>query len=511
MSVFQQIVASETARQQRGDQDIQNMFQQFGQAFEQGRQQRQQREAAIQMAEGELKGLQQVGAVSDDEVAGLLEAFASGERKQQTDALANLQGLKGRTAIIQQFEDRELKKRQAEAGIAGTEAGTVATLQDVDIKTPAQQAATRAVQTRQEEFAEFDNHLDSIRSGQAAGNFFNAMGITDEAEQNIITKGIERGDSNDTIFNRLKQQRALTDDPVQKFKMLEAQAKAGKAITDAQLSEADLAFRSEELRQVKDPDSPLNQKKQLELKIAQNNAEKGAMEIKKSIDEAADEKASAFIGLNEAFRDNEEMNDYIDLAIGQATERLTPEMVVKVAKLIPMDGDLVANLLDKRAAGFGSITKMIPGTPAADLASTLLTIQSDAAFSALLAMKEKGGTLGQIAVKELEALQNSRSNLQQSQTPEQLVKNLKKYKEIRSRVLTNMQTKLKQRYGEIPAELSSSFGGGQQAPQSQDFTGTPIEEIPEGSGMFEGKQGTFTRTNRGTMFTDTQGNVYQVD
>ena len=80
------------------------------------------------------------------------------------------------------------------------------------------------------------------------------------------------------------------------------------------------------------------------------------------------------------------------------------------------------------SAGFvGSLVKGLPGSTARDLSSNLDTIRANLGFAELQAMRDAsptGGALGAIAVQELTALQSTVASLDQSQSPEQLRKNL---------------------------------------------------------------------------------------
>ncbi len=128
---FESIISGELARQAQGSRDIQNIFAQFAGGIEQGRQQRAQEEAQIQMAEAE------VGAIADaipnavtpeflerfqssnkaGEKAALLHELKTGielGRQQEQDALnqANIQsqivsrGVKNLSSLPQSFEPR---------------------------------------------------------------------------------------------------------------------------------------------------------------------------------------------------------------------------------------------------------------------------------------------------------------------------------------------------------------------------------------------------------------------
>jgi len=85
------------------------------------------------------------------------------------------------------------------------------------------------------------------------------------------------------------------------------------------------------------------------------------------------------------------------------------------------------------STGFvGGILKGVGGTPAKDLASLTTTIQANIGFDRLQRMREEsptGGALGQVAVQELEALQATLGNLDNSQTNQQVVENLTRLEE----------------------------------------------------------------------------------
>lgn len=85
------------------------------------------------------------------------------------------------------------------------------------------------------------------------------------------------------------------------------------------------------------------------------------------------------------------------------------------------------------STGFvGGILRKVGGTAAKDLASLTTTIQANIGFDRLQRMREEsptGGALGQVAVQELEALQATLGNLDNSQTNEQVVQNLTRLEE----------------------------------------------------------------------------------
>ena len=86
---------------------------------------------------------------------------------------------------------------------------------------------------------------------------------------------------------------------------------------------------------------------------------------------------------------------------------------------------------DKLASGWttGIMSKadILPGTPQYDLKAELVTIMANIGFDRLQRMRDEsptGGALGQVAIQELAALQNSIANLDRAQSPEQFRKNL---------------------------------------------------------------------------------------
>jgi hypothetical protein len=104
----------------------------------------------------------------------------------------------------------------------------------------------------------------------------------------------------------------------------------------------------------------------------------------------------------------------------KATMAKTENVSNKIQSTIPNVGAWTSGFI-------GDTAKHISGTPAADLAANLKTIKANLGFEALQEMRNNsptGGALGSIAVQELEALQATWQNLEQSQSPEQLKENL---------------------------------------------------------------------------------------
>lgn len=87
----------------------------------------------------------------------------------------------------------------------------------------------------------------------------------------------------------------------------------------------------------------------------------------------------------------------------------------------------IKNVSYLTAGPVGTATEKIPGSPARDLRAVIDTIRANIGFEELNAMRQAsptGGALGQVSERELGYLQAVLSNLEQSQSPEQLKSNL---------------------------------------------------------------------------------------
>jgi hypothetical protein len=81
------------------------------------------------------------------------------------------------------------------------------------------------------------------------------------------------------------------------------------------------------------------------------------------------------------------------------------------------------------SAGLAELTSGVPMTPALNLASDIQTIKANIGFDKLQQMRDlspTGGALGQVAIQELDALQNSIASLNQKLPPDRLKSNLRK-------------------------------------------------------------------------------------
>lgn len=147
------------------------------------------------------------------------------------------------------------------------------------------------------------------------------------------------------------------------------------------------------------------------------------------------------------------------------------------------------------STGFvGGILKGVGGTPAKDLASLTTTIQANIGFDRLQRMREEsptGGALGQVAVQELEALQATLGNLDNSQTNQQVVENL---------------TRLEQQYRKSMQEIYNAALKDQAEGKINTKTGRAISPMDyfsqEDINMLSGAGGNTPPTSGGGMTND---------
>ncbi len=101
--------------------------------------------------------------------------------------------------------------------------------------------------------------------------------------------------------------------------------------------------------------------------------------------------------------------------------------------------DLIAKAEEFSVTGMFSLINFIPGTPQHDAARMVETIKANVGFDRLQQMREAsdtGGALGQVSEFENRLLQSTIGNLELSQTQEQFLKNLRRVKDIYTRIIT---------------------------------------------------------------------------
>lgn len=157
----------------------------------------------------------------------------------------------------------------------------------------------------------------------------------------------------------------------------------------------------------------------------------------------------------------QKIDDLKEKAAERADKKLAAaESAVGAADRIIGKVDEALPLVSGLTAGLGSVTSFIPGTSGANLRSTLETIKANLGFDRLQQMRDAsptGGALGQVAVKELDALQSSVSSLDLNQSPERLRNNLE---QIKTHYARWRQATL----GKLPEEKRTEPGAGSLTP-----------------------------------------------
>ena len=132
------------------------------------------------------------------------------------------------------------------------------------------------------------------------------------------------------------------------------------------------------------------------------------------------------------------------------------EGVVSGTNIVLGKIDEAEKLISGRTTGVGSYLSVIPGTNARELSTALGTIKARLGFDQLQQMRNAsptGGALGQVAVKELEALQSAVASLDQGLSPDALRQNLR---QIRDSYTRWQESAL----GKLPAERQRPDVGG---------------------------------------------------
>ena len=139
---------------------------------------------------------------------------------------------------------------------------------------------------------------------------------------------------------------------------------------------------------------------------------------------------------------------YRDIPIpGSDGERDEAAMNLKATQRLAAEGEqfqtMVGNIDDaismvnNTSAGFGAMTSGVPTSPARNLKAKLDTVQALIGFDKLNEMRQTsptGGALGNVTERELEFLQSVRGSLDTGQSPEQLKQTLEEVKQSLSRL-----------------------------------------------------------------------------
>ncbi len=124
-------------------------------------------------------------------------------------------------------------------------------------------------------------------------------------------------------------------------------------------------------------------------------------------------------------------------AAAAAKDELTQRYGSVVAEDIGRAIDMVEGA-NFPVTGFGSLAAPLPGTPPHDLSKLLDTVKANAGFDKLQQMREAsptGGALGQVSERENQLLQAAIGNLEQSQSTDQLLFNLRRVGRIYSDII----------------------------------------------------------------------------
>lgn len=120
----------------------------------------------------------------------------------------------------------------------------------------------------------------------------------------------------------------------------------------------------------------------------------------------------------------------------------------------------------------GNILSRVPGTEAYDVAALTQTIRANIGFDRLQRMRAEsptGGALGNVTVQELARLESVMGNLEQAQSQEQFVRNLRRLEEQYIGIMERVSP-------ELAAEMGYNQGGGQGGSGSA-LTAADISEM----------------------------------
>lgn len=140
--------------------------------------------------------------------------------------------------------------------------------------------------------------------------------------------------------------------------------------------------------------------------------------------------------------------------------------------------------------GIGAqMTGWIGNTPASNVAALMDSVEANAGFDKLQAMRESsptGGALGSVTERELQLLQSAIGSLKQSQGPEQLQDNLKRVKNIYLDIIHgpgNGPPREKLSFDEGPDKSATEPTATPGAPPTDDVTQMSDEDLMKQLGM----------------------------
>lgn len=146
-------------------------------------------------------------------------------------------------------------------------------------------------------------------------------------------------------------------------------------------------------------------------------------------------------------------------AANQSATGLTKAIDTALGQIGPLSTGLI-----------GATTSGIPGSPSKDLRATIDTIKANVGFDYLQQMRElspTGGALGQVAVQEMLALQAVLGNLDPTQSPPQLARNLEQIRTMVENGHRLREEAYQQQYG--GQRQPQPQGGGDRAAQAREI------------------------------------------
>jgi hypothetical protein len=243
--------------------------------------------------------------------------------------------------------------------------------------------------------------MESTQSREQLAQMLEGKGETD------LAAGVRGGylDPEDA-FNTYIENKKAANKPVERKTMKDAMGRERFVDTGELLFEAD-----------KDYVDPQTQKRQEAAAAAEEKAAQRAAE-----------------GQNNAYD--------IKAAVGQAYGNLGFDPANPTAPS-PYNNPWIPDIIEgDRVTGLqGQILRNIGGTRAANLAEDLKTIKSNLGFEELQKMRESsptGGALGSVSNFDVETLQSTVTSLEQSQTREQLITNLRRIEKIYDAVINGV-------------------------------------------------------------------------
>lgn len=118
--------------------------------------------------------------------------------------------------------------------------------------------------------------------------------------------------------------------------------------------------------------------------------------------------------------------------------------------------EMLPKINSTTAGAAGTVLGFMPGTDAKDLKSNIRTLQARSAVDKLQEVRQAsptGGAFGNVSDKDMDLLQTIVANLENSQSPEQLAKNLNEFKTEYGKVYSRLTQGYKNTYG---ADFSGS-------------------------------------------------------